>query len=88
MIFKSSTTATLRSNLDEVAKALRSELQERLAKAGVAVDEARLTHLAYAPEIAQVMLGDTSRKGILCTFAESRRNVLNNLVGRRQRILS
>ena len=55
MIFKSSTTATLRSNLDEVAKALRSELQERLAKAGVAVDEARLTHLAYAPEIAQVM---------------------------------
>ena len=47
---------TLRSNLDEVAKALRAELQERLAKAGVAVDEARLTHLAYAPEIAQVML--------------------------------
>jgi hypothetical protein len=32
--------------------------------------------------------GDTSRKGILCTFAENRRNVLNNLVGRRQRILS
>lgn len=47
---------TLRSNVDEVSKALREELQERLAKAGVAVDEARLTHLAYAPEIAQVML--------------------------------
>ena len=32
------------------------ELQERLAKAGVRVEEARLTHLAYAPEIAQAML--------------------------------
>jgi regulator of protease activity HflC (stomatin/prohibitin superfamily) len=48
--------ATLRSNVDEVSKALREELEERLAKAGVRVDEARLTHLAYAPEIAQVML--------------------------------
>ena len=47
---------TLRSNVDEVSQALRAELQERLAKAGVAVDEARLTHLAYAPEIAQAML--------------------------------
>jgi regulator of protease activity HflC (stomatin/prohibitin superfamily) len=47
---------TLRSNLDEVAQTLRHELQEMLAKAGVVVDEARLTHLAYAPEIAQVML--------------------------------
>lgn len=47
---------TLRNNVDEVSQALRGELQERLAKAGVAVDEARLTHLAYAPEIAQVML--------------------------------
>jgi regulator of protease activity HflC (stomatin/prohibitin superfamily) len=47
---------TLRSNVDEVSKALREELHERFAKAGVRVDEARLTHLAYAPEIAQVML--------------------------------
>jgi len=47
---------TLRSNVEEVSKALRAELEERLAKAGVRVDEARLTHLAYAPEIAQVML--------------------------------
>jgi regulator of protease activity HflC (stomatin/prohibitin superfamily) len=48
--------ATLRSNVEEVSAALRAELQERLAKAGVTVDEARLTHLAYAPEIAQAML--------------------------------
>ncbi len=47
---------TLRSNVDEVSAALRRELQERLGKAGVFVDEARLTHLAYAPEIAQAML--------------------------------
>jgi regulator of protease activity HflC (stomatin/prohibitin superfamily) len=48
--------ATLRGNVDEISQALRRELQERLAKAGVVVDEARLTNLSYAPEIAQVML--------------------------------
>jgi regulator of protease activity HflC (stomatin/prohibitin superfamily) len=47
---------TLRSGVDEVSAALRTELLERLSKAGVHVDEARLTHLAYAPEIAQAML--------------------------------
>jgi regulator of protease activity HflC (stomatin/prohibitin superfamily) len=47
---------TLRDSADEVAMALRSELQTRLEKAGVIVDEARLTHLAYSPEIAQTML--------------------------------
>ncbi len=47
---------TLRSSADEVSAALKVELQERLSKAGVFVEEARLTHLAYAPEIAQAML--------------------------------
>lgn len=47
---------TLRSGMDEVSQALTRELQERLGKAGVVVEEARLTHLAYAPEIAQAML--------------------------------
>ena len=47
---------TLRESADEVAAALKKELQERLDKAGVVVEEARLTHLAYAPEIAQTML--------------------------------
>ena len=47
---------TLRSGMDEVSHALTQELQERLSKAGVIVEEARLTHLAYAPEIAQAML--------------------------------
>ncbi len=47
---------TLRSSVDEVSERLKKELQERLMQAGVAVEEARLTHLAYAPEIAQAML--------------------------------
>ncbi len=47
---------TLRGSAEEVAHALERELQERLKKAGVSIDEARLTHLAYAPEIAQAML--------------------------------
>ena len=47
---------TLRSGVDEVSQALRQELQARLDKAGVSVEEARLTHLAYAAEIAQAML--------------------------------
>jgi regulator of protease activity HflC (stomatin/prohibitin superfamily) len=47
---------TLRSNADEVADAMAKELQERLEKAGVVIEEARLTHLAYAQEIAQAML--------------------------------
>jgi regulator of protease activity HflC (stomatin/prohibitin superfamily) len=47
---------TLRSGVEEVSQALRTELQARLEKAGVVVDDARLTHLAYAAEIAQAML--------------------------------
>jgi len=47
---------TLRGGGDEVNTALTRELQERLSRAGVVVEEARLTHLAYAPEIAQAML--------------------------------
>jgi regulator of protease activity HflC (stomatin/prohibitin superfamily) len=47
---------TLRESADEVAVAMQKELQERLDKAGVVIEETRLTHLAYAPEIAQVML--------------------------------
>lgn len=47
---------TLRSGMDDVNQALSVELQERLDTAGVEVLETRLTHLAYAPEIAQAML--------------------------------
>jgi regulator of protease activity HflC (stomatin/prohibitin superfamily) len=47
---------TLRSNVEDVSRALRTELEERLAKSGVVIEEARLNHLAYAQEIAQAML--------------------------------
>ena len=47
---------SLRSHAGEIAKHLTEEIQERLAEAGVTVVEARISHLAYAPEIAQAML--------------------------------
>jgi regulator of protease activity HflC (stomatin/prohibitin superfamily) len=56
---------TLLGSGDVVAQALVGELQERLAKAGVVVEEARLTHLAYAPEIAQVMLRRQQAEAII-----------------------
>lgn len=47
---------SLRGSADEVSQALEKELQDRLSKAGVIIEEARLSHLAYAPEIAAAML--------------------------------
>jgi len=47
---------TLRANADAVAQMLRDKLQERVAVAGVTIDETKLSHLAYAPEIAGAML--------------------------------
>lgn len=56
---------TLRSAAAVVSQTLKEELQERLAKAGVLVEEARLTHLAYAPEIAQAMLRRQQAEAII-----------------------
>ncbi|HTU10405.1 MAG TPA: SPFH domain-containing protein [Allosphingosinicella sp.] len=47
---------TLRGDAEVVSEQLESELQDRVARAGITIDECRLTHLAYAPEIAQAML--------------------------------
>jgi len=47
---------SLRGNTDKIAERLQTEIQSRLHKAGVQVLEARITHLAYAPEIASAML--------------------------------
>ena len=47
---------TLRAGGDEIILKLKRELQERFEKAGLTVEDARLTHLAYAPEIAGAML--------------------------------
>jgi len=56
---------TLLESADVVARALIRELQARLQPAGVVVDEARLSHLAYAPEIAQVMLRRQQAEAII-----------------------
>ena len=47
---------TLRGDAEVVNDDLERELQDRVARAGISIDECRLTHLAYAPEIAQAML--------------------------------
>ncbi|MFC6238082.1 SPFH domain-containing protein [Longivirga aurantiaca] len=67
---------TLRGNVDEVSDALRVELQERLAPAGVQVDQARLTHLAYAPEIAQAMLRRQQAEAVIA----ARRKIVTGAV--------
>ena len=56
---------TLLASGEIVSRALVIELQQRLGKAGVAVEEARLMHLAYAPEIAQVMLRRQQAEAII-----------------------
>ncbi|HXI49623.1 MAG TPA: SPFH domain-containing protein [Steroidobacteraceae bacterium] len=68
---------TLRGGADEVALALKEELQIRLAKAGVIVEEARLTHLAYAPEIAPAMLRRQQAEAIIA----ARKIIVQNAVG-------
>ncbi|MBK1878683.1 SPFH domain-containing protein [Pelagicoccus mobilis] len=68
---------TLRSSADAVNLALQEELQERLAKAGVQIEEARLTHLAYAPEIAQVMLRRQQAEAIVA----ARSKIVQGAVG-------
>jgi hypothetical protein len=57
--------ASLRGNVDVVRTALQVELQDRLNMAGIEILETRLTHLAYAPEIAEVMLRRQQAEAIL-----------------------
>jgi regulator of protease activity HflC (stomatin/prohibitin superfamily) len=58
-------TISLRGNVDVVGTALQAELQARLQLAGIEIVETRLTHLAYAPEIAEVMLRRQQAEAIL-----------------------
>ena len=68
---------TLRGNPDEVSAALRADLSARLTPAGIVVDDARLTHLAYAPEIAQAMLRRQQAEAVIA----ARRKIVNGAVG-------
>jgi hypothetical protein len=56
---------TLRADAEVVAERLAEELRSRVAVAGVAIDEARLAHLAYAPEIANAMLRRQQAEAVL-----------------------
>jgi regulator of protease activity HflC (stomatin/prohibitin superfamily) len=68
---------TLRAGLDVVANALKDELNERFQLAGVEVLDAKLTHLAYAPEIAQVML----RRQQATAIVSARHQIVAGAVG-------
>lgn len=67
----------LRSHPQEVSEALKHEIQDRLEKAGVKVHEARISHLAYAPEIANAMLQRQQASAIIA----ARRLIVDGAVG-------
>jgi SPFH domain/Band 7 family protein len=70
-------TTTLREDATEVSAVLEEELRERLAQAGIEVQEARLNHLAYAPEIAGAML---QRQQAMAVVA-ARQKIVEGAVG-------
>ncbi|MEW6059895.1 MAG: SPFH domain-containing protein [Actinomycetota bacterium] len=70
-------TLSLSGTVDEVSHALQTELEERLAHAGVEVVEARLSHLSYAPEIAGAML----RRQQATAIVAARQKMVEGAVG-------
>jgi SPFH domain / Band 7 family len=68
---------SLRGSTDEVAKRLKAEIQDRLSKAGVEVSEARISHLAYAQEIAAAMLRRQQAGAIIA----ARQKIVEGAVG-------
>ncbi|MBV6458531.1 MAG: hypothetical protein HONBIEJF_01662 [Fimbriimonadaceae bacterium] len=70
-------TTSLRRNTTEVSEHLEEELRDRLRRAGVNVLEARLSHLAYAPEIAGAMLRRQQAEAIIA----ARQRIVDGAVG-------
>jgi regulator of protease activity HflC (stomatin/prohibitin superfamily) len=68
---------TLRGSIDEVSEGLEKEVQERVARAGVLVEEARIAHLAYASEIAGAMLQRQQAEAIVA----ARQRIVDGAVG-------
>ncbi|WP_286234065.1 SPFH domain-containing protein [Thalassotalea sediminis] len=68
---------SLRSDPIQISEALKCEVQDRLEKAGVKVIEARISHLAYAPEIANAML----RRQQAMAIISARQKVVEGAVG-------
>jgi regulator of protease activity HflC (stomatin/prohibitin superfamily) len=71
------TEMSLRMSVADIAHRLRDEIQERLAKAGVEVIEARISHLAYAAEIASAMLRRQQASAIIA----ARQKIVEGAVG-------
>ncbi|WDE07558.1 SPFH domain-containing protein [Thalassomonas viridans] len=67
----------LRSHGQQIAASLREEIQARLKKAGIQVHEARISHLAYAPEIANAMLQRQQAAAIIA----ARSKIVDGAVG-------
>jgi regulator of protease activity HflC (stomatin/prohibitin superfamily) len=68
---------TLRAGGDEIIAKLKRELEERFEKAGLRVEDARLTHLAYAPEIAGAMLRRQQAEAVI----SARKQIVQGAVG-------
>jgi regulator of protease activity HflC (stomatin/prohibitin superfamily) len=68
---------SLRGSTSEVSQRLRQEIQDRLATAGVEVIEARISHLAYAPEIANAMLRRQQATAVIA----ARQKIVEGAVG-------
>jgi hypothetical protein len=77
-------TMCLSTNTQQVAEKLQGEIQERLAKAGVKVIESRISHLAYAPEIAGVMLRRQQASAVI----SARQMIVDGAVGMVESALS
>jgi len=82
-VFEGDTTS-LRGSTDEVSQGLQQETQDRVAKAGVVIEEARLSHLAYAPEIAEAMLQRQQADAIVA----ARSRIVDGAVGMVEMALS
>ncbi len=68
---------TLRGSAQEVCELLREELQKRVVQAGLEIIEARITHLAYSPEIAAAMLQRQQATAVI----EARQKIVDGAVG-------
>jgi len=68
---------SLRSHANEISEHIREQLDERLTQAGIDVIEARISHLAYAPEIAQAMLQRQQANAIIA----ARQRIVEGAVG-------
>jgi regulator of protease activity HflC (stomatin/prohibitin superfamily) len=68
---------SLRGSTDHVADSLREQIEARLQRAGIAVIEARISHLAYAPEIAEAMLRRQQAGAIIA----ARQKIVEGAVG-------